>query len=401
MTTAAPGDSRALLTSSVRDRLIKIIQWSTAQPRSRALYKYLPLTSRQIGPPRGEMSHADYAQRYGAELTQFDDGERHDRDRPFYIGQDRDVFLDRVVSRLPANSVLTVRGARMVGPHGWIIGRGDFFLLDASWYRDDSTDCGVYKLVRVRPGRRIEGRTLSLASDWASGNYVHFLLDALPRLALFEQAGFTTEETDHVIVPDLPSRTGQEVLEVLRIPKTKVIPLSTLGTVEFEELLLTTYPGIRRNVSRRQASFVRERLTLGSDRHGRRLYVSRGPRARRCIANEADIIHVLERIGFEIYTPGRGIDDLRVFSEAAVVVGAHGAALANIAACHPGTVIIELLPDGFLYPYFYTLASSAGCSYACLVSERGQKNPRTDNFPVDVRKFERLLDEVLGSDRIA
>jgi hypothetical protein len=55
------------------------------------------------------------------------------------------------------------------------------------------------------------------------------------------------EETDHVIVPDLPSRTGQEVLDVLRIPGTKMIPLSTLGIVEFEELVLTIYPGLTEN----------------------------------------------------------------------------------------------------------------------------------------------------------
>ena len=380
----------------MRDRMLKLLRWSATHPGTRALYRYLPITSRQIGPPRVEMSNAGYAQRYGADITQLDDAEHHDRAYPFYVGPDQDVFLGRVLPSLPANSVLKVRGARMVGPHGWTIGQGDAFLPEASWYRDDSSSCGVHTLLRVRPKRRIEGRTISLASDWASSNYLHFLLDALPRLELMEEAGVSAEQVDHMIVPDLPSRAGQEILEVLRIPNGKVIPLSSLGTVEFEELVLTSYPGIRRNVSRRQTSFVRHRVAPTSRGSGRRIYVSRGARARRRIANEGDIIQVLERNGFETYTPGHGIDDLRVFSEAAIITGAHGAGLANMGACAPGTAVLEVLPHGFLYPYFYTLATSACCTYACIVGEPGQKNPRTDNFHVDVGKFERLLSQVIA-----
>jgi capsular polysaccharide biosynthesis protein len=390
---------RLLVATAVGGRLrrgaIELVQAAVRQPAARSLSHHLPFTSRQFGPPRSELSNGDYARRSGAGIVELEDAEWPQRPPPLYVGPNRDLFLGRVSAFVPASSVLTLRAARVVGPHGWIIGAPDTFLSETSWFRGDSSTCGVHDLLRVRPTRRLEGRTVSLASDWASSNYLHFLLDAVPRLGLLEAAGVPISAADHVIVPDLPSRTGREILERLDLPAAKAIALSTLGIVECEELVVTSYPGIRRTITRRQTSFVRQRLVPEVAARGRRIYVSRGDRARRRLANEAEITSVLERSGFEVYTPGRGVDDLRTFAEAAIVVGAHGAGLANLAACAAGTAVIELLPDGHLYPYFYTLATSIGCSYACIVGQGGE-HPRTDPFWVDAHKFETVFEQVVG-----
>ena len=363
----------------------------------RSAYRHFPLTSEQIGPPRRELSHRAYAQRFGARLVALEDEERPRRQQPLYVGDGCETFLSRVEPVLPATAVLSVRDARVIGPDGWVVAPGDVFLSDASWYRGDTRECAIHDIARAKAARTLRGVSISLASDWAYTNYCHFLLEALPRIAQLESAAVRWADCDHILLPDLGSRTAQEMIDRLAIPREKTIALSTLGTVRCEELIVPCFPGMRRNVARRQVRFVRERLTPEAGAPWRRIYVHRGAATRRSITNEAEALRLLERHGFEVYAPGRGLEDLRVFAEAAVVVGAHGAALANTAACRPGTIVAEILPHGFLYPYYYTTADSADCRYGCVVGEPGARDPRNDDFMVDVAKLERVLDELLAS----
>lgn len=49
------------------------------------------------------------------------------------------------------------------------------------------------------------------------------------------------------------------------------------------------------------------------------------------------------------------------------VVGLHGAALANLVFCPPGTRVLELLPSDMPYRYFYSLCRSAGMPYGVVM----------------------------------
>lgn len=55
------------------------------------------------------------------------------------------------------------------------------------------------------------------------------------------------------------------------------------------------------------------------------------------------------------------------FARADAVVGSHGAALANLAFCRPGTRVLELPPSAQAYPYFFTLSASGGLRYDGLI----------------------------------
>ncbi len=57
---------------------------------------------------------------------------------------------------------------------------------------------------------------------------------------------------------------------------------------------------------------------------------------------------------------------LRLFQEAAFVVGAHGGGLANLVFSYPGVKVLELMPDDAFKPDFWRLASKLGHAYGFL-----------------------------------
>jgi capsular polysaccharide biosynthesis protein len=101
---------------------------------------------------------------------------------------------------------------------------------------------------------------------------------------------------------------------------------------------------------------------------GRRLYVSRKRAAVRRILNEADFETLLRDNGFTTVhlESSSWSEQVAMFAAAEVVLAPHGAALANIAFCQPGTVVAELGTPAGYRDFFLQLAASAGLTYRYL-----------------------------------
>lgn len=67
----------------------------------------------------------------------------------------------------------------------------------------------------------------------------------------------------------------------------------------------------------------------------------------RLLANEITLFTELRKLGFVAIEPGALSfrDQIRIFSEAEIVVGLHGSAFANIIFSRPGCIVIDILPE--------------------------------------------------------
>lgn len=140
---------------------------------------------------------------------------------------------------------------------------------------------------------------------------------------------------------------------------------------------------------------------------GKKIYVARydAPDARRLV-NEKELENALVRIGFEIIIPGEltYAQQVKTFANSSVIVGAHGAGLTNIVFCYPRTLIIELLPEYYLFDKknaYRNHAQIGGLEYACYISngyieknhkqqaERCLEKGIQSNFPwkINVKEF--------------
>ena len=80
---------------------------------------------------------------------------------------------------------------------------------------------------------------------------------------------------------------------------------------------------------------------------GKRIYVRRENANYRKILNEADLIESLRKNGFDIINPHHFeiINQMKIFSNAEVIISPYGSNLSNIIFCKKGTKIVEISPN--------------------------------------------------------
>jgi capsular polysaccharide biosynthesis protein len=305
-------------------------------------------------------------------------------------------LLREVISEIPETGVLELRNALVFGGTGRIFTREGYLLPDHSWYRDYVDEIKEVpgslwqKLARIAPStKRLKGVCLSLHSDFAVGSYAHFLLDALSRLGIFYKAGLKLSDVDYIICPKPPSKNAQNLFSKLSLPEDKCIFVkNNTDTVLAEVLLAPTFPGIRKNYAEWVPDFIRHSLLPPSPLPTKRLYISRSGFTRN-VLNEKEIFRILSKYGFENYDPRHHENQHKDFAEAEIVVGPHGGGLTNLVFCCPGTKVLELIPNNYVYPYFYTLSNASNLDYRYMVCPGDKKYPH--HIYVDETEFEKAL----------
>ena len=109
------------------------------------------------------------------------------------------------------------------------------------------------------------------------------------------------------------------------------------------------------------------------DGSGKRIYLSREGAAIRRVTNEPDIVAMLSRYGFESVEPG-GIPFSRqaeLFQSADIIVSPHGAALANLMFCRPGTRVLEFFPADYIDDCYLRISKAMELDYHYLFGGPG------------------------------
>jgi capsular polysaccharide biosynthesis protein len=310
----------------------------------------------------------------------------------------RTLDYERELHRVSSEfGVLELEGGRVLGSHGWVIGVNGAVLPELSWYEGPSERIRVPRT--LPPALELEGACLSLVSDWSCRNYAHFLLDGLGRLAVFRDAGSSLSDVDHVYCPTPPSPVAGHLLDRLGIPPEKRVWAGREVLVCADRLIVPSRPATGLAYPPWLIRFLRQLvLAAPATPATRRLYVSRRGFGRHAVRERELEALLLER-GFEIYDPTTHPNQPEDFAEAAVVVGAHGAGLANLAFCRPGTRVIEIIPTDNAHPFYYSLAVAAELDYGYLVGRSASERPAEAfgpspyDFAVDLRELAAALDE--------
>ena len=227
-------------------------------------------------------------------------------------------------------------------------------------------------------------------------NYYHHLVDymfnlyyvdrsphakSLPFLTLQMQYPFQKEIARHL---NLRSDQLIEVrpLSMVRCRALSIIPRS------FRKFGTALEPGVFEWIRER---FVGKRAGF----RGRRIYVSRRLAATRRVSNEAEVVALLRKRGFEDIA----LEELsfaaqvELFAECEIVVAPHGAGLANIVFAPPGCMVIEIAPEDCepARRFFENLSAGAGHHFARVSGGVGFWK---EKFDVDLTSLEIALKEL-------
>jgi capsular polysaccharide biosynthesis protein len=240
----------------------------------------------------------------------------------------------------------------------------------------------------LRRAQRVEGRAAWITDDW-SGGYFHWLADSLTRLyTIREEARALTLLLPHMhaslgfVLPSLAPFGVRDVRFVgageTLLCERLVVPMHTAPSGHYDEEILG---GVR--------SLLLEAYGAPfSTNEGARLYISRGRALKRRIANEEEVVRVLQGFGFRVvYAEDHTFEEqVEMASRARLLVSNHGAGLTNMLFVREGGRVLELRhrTDRVNNCYF-TMASALGLEYfyQTCPSDDPSEDPHTAHLRVD------------------
>jgi len=369
----------------------------------RSVLKWLPGTSRVFGPPRAWASLDEYGRQRKMEWLSLCPSRAEVLPPPFFCNRSAEQFERVAQITWPETGIAILPNGRILDEHGWIVGEDDTFLGELC-YTGNRRHSRVNHIIKLHPPRFVSGRTLNLCSANAVTNFFHYLIDSLSRYDLVTRAGFTWNDFDHVVLPRFSSPMTERVDAAVGVPLEKVIRMGRREQLVCETLFQPSFPGPLACTPPWIVNFYRKLFSVPTQPGKRRFYFAR--QGKRSPANAAAIAERMAAHGFETVDPTSTPDIVQLLSEAGYVAGIHGASLANLVFCPPGTRVLELMPtdisEYYNRAFYYTLCASGEMPYGVVIGQSQrlrllETSPQSKTpFHVNTADLDRGLEALLS-----
>ena len=205
--------------------------------------------------------------------------------------------------------------------------------------------------------RKFKGRVLSLTQGASGhGNYFHWLYDILPKINICSN-NYDLKKIDYIYISKL-KKFQETTLEILGYNNLKIIDSNKNRHIQADEIICSEHPWYKKGFILKEAKKLPEWIVKWISNsfinHGKqfncneKIFIDRSESSfSHCqFINNKEIINFLENEGFTSYKVGQLSFQKQVylFNNAKIIIGAHGAAFANLAFCKKNTKIIEIKP---------------------------------------------------------
>lgn len=232
--------------------------------------------------------------------------------------------------------------------------------------------------------------------------YFDFLFFIFTKVCLIEKVlGPEVLANAKLCYPILNTKFETEYFSKLGIGRDALIDTKNRTRITADCVILSNNQSRCGRVSPSNVALLRQRFLPSEPVAAhRRLFLLR--KDTRCIINQDEVIDLINQYGFEIIPDCyRTVDEqIQLFRQAAVIVTPHGAALANLAWCSPGTEVIEFFDGSYTRPGYYHLCRLLDLKYDCLIDQREGDAPHManqyNNMRVDVGLLEKKLNKVFA-----
>ncbi len=262
--------------------------------------------------------------------------------------------------------IANLKAALLVAPNGIVVDSENNIHEYLNWYsgkeskKIDKLRRGEYQNLfsksQVMP-KVLRGRTLSLLSHWGNLNWGHFVLDSIGRLATLSDSSLELSDFDQILIPTFPGAHAQILLRSLFPAELNLVQVGDARTFFVEDLTVPTIPGYNRVYSSELPNFYKNIATRTPTFD--RVFVSRNDFPRKFLVQE-EMRRELNNFGIVTIDPISLETPWTAFSTANVIVGVHGASMAGLVFGKVGCRYVEITPRYHQYPYFESIAISAG-----------------------------------------
>jgi capsular polysaccharide biosynthesis protein len=296
-----------------------------------------------------------------------------------YVGWRENVLLETDHCAIFEDDRVYVRETqdRTFANHPWVAGRA-------------TPDGNDYVVTLPPVERELAQPFVLLGTD---ENFSHWLERNLLKLAVLEAAGI--DETLPLLINDDLRSYQRDYLELVGVSPERLLAVPRGRLVSCRRVAV---PVCLRNRPRMRLGidWLRARVAahMGAPEHARDLlFVSRRDSTLRVMHNEAELQAAIRPLGFTPFVAGEApvIEQIRAFSRARVIVGAHGAGLTNLIFAPPGAFVLEIATPGCAHmEEFRFIARALDQRMVTLISHRTgdnagpEVNPLKWNFYADV-----------------
>lgn len=372
-----------------------------ARVHAASTLRALPVVRDSLHLPRNDVHPVRSSPGEGVRIRVVSPEDTFVRALPFMPGEaeTHDLFVREQRGRTHATFVAELHRGRL-----WTFYGGSVFTREGRLIPSLSKDVwgprlhSAFARTRLPKPEWLPGRTLSLITPEAAGNYHHWMMDLLPRIGMLQRAGYSLSEFDRVLLKCRGLPFQKETLRRAGLDERKIVLVGDNQHLEAETLIVPALHMEDMRVNADDTRFVRQLFLPEEPAPGaawRRLYVGRSDAAYRRVINKPDIRPILDRYGFEEVTMSKLTveEGARLFSEAAIVAGPNGSALANVLFAHPDCRVIEFFAPGWVVPYNWMIGANLGLSYTVLIG-RGNR-PAPGSLPRELRQDIDLVPEQL------
>lgn len=251
---------------------------------------------------------------------------------------------------------------------------------------------------------------------WKPDNYYHFTFEIISRLAFADRF---IEYRDWPVLVDRSALAIPQLCDLLNSVNEchhPIISVEENVVVQVKHLLYISYNmwmphNFRTGVQPEPRDYRISQTVVDNiripvlrnvkvDKHysGGRFFLSRKKCVNQRLLNSTEVEQLFRERGFEIIYPEEMSfeDEVNIFRNADIIVGATGAAFTNIVYCKEGAVVAIIAPETHKSYFFSNIAYMVGVKFLFLGADMVEKGmaESTDSFQLDVTKCERFLDEL-------
>jgi hypothetical protein len=279
---------------------------------------------------------------------------------------------------------------------GSVVTKDNFLLADLSPEVWGIENHEIFSTFRLPTASLLRGDVAICVTPEAPGNYYHWIVDLMPRLALLKKAAGGFGNFEHILINGCDAPYEKASLTQIGAPLEKLRYVDERCRFHIEHASIPSMDHFSRTVAPWKVRVLRAMIDAAgvADDTPAKVYISRRRAAVRRILNEAEFESLLQKNGFTLVELESLPWDKQVqlFSNAEVVLAPHGAALANIVFCRPKTLVAEIGTRRGYREFYWSLASSSALDYQFL-----EARPRVEARARSGRAVENE-DMLLGED---
>ena len=212
-------------------------------------------------------------------------------------------------------------------------------------------------LVKGTPSfiKKINGKVFNLCQGASGNNYFHFMFDIIPKIFLLNSK-ISLKKIDYFYIAN-PKEWQIKILKNLGITEDKLLSSKKYNHIIADEIYSVDHPWYIRGHIHNSVKEIpkwivlkNREIFLKKNRKNtkKRIFLDRSNSSyNHCqISNPNFVNEFIVRNKFKSLKPELSTfkTQINLFNNTSIILGAHGASLANIIFCRPRTKIIELIP---------------------------------------------------------